>query len=230
MKKPRLLFSTFVAVLALGALTASSASAFSWWVGSTSKTSEELAEGAKLTFSPTANVKSPFTLKWFGAYEVRCAAATYDELFIEGRLGIGAGGIHFESCSVTKPAGYKVIGGTIDTAPLTGAIAPSGSNVDFTLASADGPFASFVLENETSCTFDVSVVGTAAGTLPAASKLKKEKFLKFGGSTLGVSQSKNCGIGLKERGKKHQEEGDGKVEANKGNVGYSSEPSFWSAH
>jgi hypothetical protein len=225
-----MLLSVLLGALALGALTASSASAFSWWVGSTAKSSEELGEGTKLVFSPAANVKSPFTLKWFKAYEVRCAAATYDELFIEGRLGLGAGGVHFESCTVTKPAGYKVLGGDINTSALSGEITPVGSKVAFTLAPSEGPFASFVLQGEGSCTFGVEVVGSASGTLTAASKLQKEKFLKFDSPALGVSQTKNCGVGLKEKRKEHQEEGQGKIEANKGNVGYSSEPSFWSAH
>jgi hypothetical protein len=234
MHKGKLILSSVLAVVALSAVVATSASAFSWWVGPTSKSSEELPEGSKLVFNAASTVTSPFTLKWFKAYEVRCAAATFNELFILGRVGLGAEGIDFESCTVAKPAGYKVIGGQITTSQLTGEIKPVGSKVEFSLKPTLPDFAVFELEGELGCLYQVSVLGTATGDLSAPSKLAKQKTLQFKSKGLSVLQIKNCGVGAapaKEKRKKHpKEEGEGSVEGNKGNLEYSSEPSFWSAH
>jgi hypothetical protein len=230
MRKAKLIASSVLAVVALGAVVASSASAFSWWVGSTSKSSEELPEGSKLTFNAASTVKSPFRLKWFKAYEVSCAAATFNELFIEGRLGLGAEGIAFESCSVTKPAGFTVVGGQIDTSALRGEIKPVGSKVEFTLGPLGPDFAVFELEGQ-GCLYPVAVTGTASGDLSAPSKLAKQKSLVFKSTGLAVDQTKVCGAANPAKEKKHpKEEGKGSVEGNKGSLEYSSEPSFWSAH
>ncbi len=230
MRKARLIVSSVLAVMALGALAASSASAFSWWVGSSSKSSEELPTGSKLTFNAASTVKSPFRLKWFKAFEVSCTAATFNELFIEGRLGLGAEGIAFESCTVAKPAGFKVAGGTIDTSALRGEIAPVGAKVEFTLGPVGPDFAVFELEGQ-GCLYPVAVTGTASGDLAAASKLAKQKSLQFKSTELKVDQTKACGTDSRAKGKKGpKEEGEGSVEGNKGTVEYSSEASFWSAH
>jgi hypothetical protein len=238
MHRARLLVSGLLAVLALGAVTASSASAFSWWVGTSSKSSEILGEGVELPFDAAATVKSPFTLKWFKEFEVKCTGATYDEAFLEGRVFLGAAAIDLEACTVVKPAGFSVVGGDIDTSSLFGEITPAGSKVDFSLAPVEGSFASFVLEGESACPLRVVVQGAASGTLSRASKLTDEKSLVFDSSGLSVIQTRECVGGpagaskaRKEKRKKHpKEEGQGSVESNKGNVTYSSEASFWSAH
>ena len=231
MHKGKLILSSVLAVVALSAVVATSASAFSWWVGPTSKSSEELPEGSKLVFNAASTVTSPFTLKWFKAYEVRCAAAKFNELFILGRVGLGAEGIDFEACTVARPAGYKVVGGQIITSQLSGEIKPVGSKVEFSLKPTPPAFAVFELEGEPGCLYQVSVLGTAGGDLRAPSKLAKQKTLQFKSKSLSVLQTKKCGAAAATTKKKHpKEEGEGSVEGNKGNLEYSSEPSFWSAH
>jgi len=239
MHKARLGFSGLLVVLALSAVTTSSASAFSWWVGTTPKSSEILAEGVKLPLVPAATVKSPFTLKWFKEFQVKCAAAKYNEAFLEGRVFLGAAGIIFETCTVAKPAGFSVQGGKIETRSLFGEIKPVGAKVEFNLVGEEneetgekGPVASFGLEGPTACPLLVTVGGVASGLISNPSKLSNVKSFLFNSTGLSVVQVKNCGgAPVAAKGKKHpKEEGEGKIESNKGNVTYSSEASFWSAH
>ncbi len=233
MSRLKLAVAGGLAAMALGAFAAPSASAFSWWVGSNPKTSEILGEGVKVTFSNTATVKSPFTFKVLGEYEIKCAAAKYSGLYIEGLVFLGAASIAFESCTMAKPAGFTLAGGQIITGGLRGEIKPNGAKVEFGLASSGGPIAVFQIEStELECPVLVSLGGTLGGLLSNPSKLSKEKSFVFHSTALTFAANRNCGAApiSKKRKKKHKEEGEGTVEGNKGNTTYSSEASFWSAH
>ncbi len=193
--------------LSLSAVTASSASAFGWWIG-TQAHPEELKAGSKLSLGSESKVKSPFTLKWLHGYEVSCGAVKYDELYIEGPVFLGAHKITFEECTAKKPKGAIVVGGKIETSRLTGEIKPNGSKVEFDLKPDKGLFASFALERSISpkvkhkhkrkgvlsrhCKIDVSVAGQAGGTLGDATKISTEKDFEFDSKALEISQVKRC--------------------------------------
>lgn len=224
--RSRLLLSGLLAALALG-VTASSAAAFGWWIG---KPPRELKLGERLPINPVAKVTKPFTLEWFEkAYDVSCAAATYNGLYLEGTVFLGAtGGISFEKCTVKKPAGTTIAGGDILTAPLRGEIKPAAEGkVEFEFFAEDGAFAQFTLEAG-ECTYPVTILGTASGDLSKATKITTEKSFDFDSTRLSVNQTKECispasggTTGKEKKKKKHKEEGEGAVEKNTGNTGYS---------
>ena len=206
--RARVILASMLAALALSAVMASSASAFSWWVGNPPEPPKELAAGAKLPINSGSKVKSAFTLKWLHGYEVKCAGVKYDELFLEGPTFMGAHGIDFEECAIKKPKGSTVVGGAVDTTPLVGEIKPEGSKVGFVFKPAVGTlFASFSLKRAVShkvhkskrkrvrhreCTINVAVFGQASGTLGNATKISTEKTFEFGSKDLEISQIKRC--------------------------------------
>src|SRR5271167_2690336 len=122
-----ILSGALLAIVACGAM-ASSALALSWWVEV--PPAEELALGNKLYLGSAAKVNSPFTLKWKKKFEISCGGeVTYNNLYIEGHLGIGAeGGIDFGKCIAKKPKGTTLIGEKVETLPLAGSVEQSGSN------------------------------------------------------------------------------------------------------
>jgi len=205
--RARAVLAVAVSLFALSAIIASSASAFSWWVGTPSEP-KMLAEGAKLPINSGGSVHSPFTLKWLHGYEVKCAGIKYNEMFLEGPVFLGAASIAFEECAVKKPKGGSVVGGQIDTVPLTGEIKPAGSKVEFVFKPVSGTlFAKFELKRAVSqkvhkskrkrirhreCTIEVSVSGQASGALGDATKISTAKTFDFASTALRVSQTKRC--------------------------------------
>ena len=203
----RLVVTCILAAFALSAATASSASAFGWWIGSPSHP-EELTKGTKLLLGTEATVHSPFTLKWLHGYEVKCAGAKYAGLYIEGTVGLGARKISFEECTAKKPKGATVVGGSIETTRLVGEIKPDGSKVEFELKPVGELFASFTLERAITpkvkhkhhregvrvrnCKIEVSVRGHANGTLGDATTISDEKTFEFDSKALETSQVKTC--------------------------------------
>jgi hypothetical protein len=195
------------ATLALSAVMASSASAFSWWIGTQSEP-KELTTGTKLALGTESKVKKPFSLKWGKGYEVKCASVKYAGLYIEGPVFLGARKISFEECTVKKPKGAAVAAGEIDTGKLVGEITPDGSKVAFELKPVGPLFASFTLEQVISpkvkhkhkrkpahfrrCKTEVSISGQASGTLGGATVISDEKSFEFNSSGLEVSQVKSC--------------------------------------
>lgn len=204
----RLIVLSVLGALALSAAMASSASAFSWWIGSPSAP-EMLKESEKLLLGTESNVKSPFTLKWLHGYEVKCAGAKYAGLYIEGPVYLGARKITFEECAVKKPKGATVAGGKIETTRLVGEIKPGpGSKVEFDLKPVGELFASFALERNITpkvkhkhhregvrvrrCKIEVSVRGQASGVLGDATTISNEKTFEFDSKDLQTSQVKTC--------------------------------------
>jgi hypothetical protein len=203
----RAVLAIAVALFAMSTIVASSASAFSWWVGSPSEP-KMLAEGARLPINSGGSVRSAFTLKWLHGYEVKCSGITYDELYLEGPVFLGAHSIAFEGCASKKPKGTTVVGGQIDTTPLTGEIKPAGSKVEFLFRPASGSlFAKFDLKRAVShkvhkskrkrvrhreCTIEVSVFGHASGDLGDATTISTAKTFEFGSKALEISQTKRC--------------------------------------
>ena len=216
MYRTRLMFSSVLAVLALGAVTASSASAFSWWIETKGGGEEVLKAGVKEPFNEAANVSAPFILKWKKEFEVSCEGAKYKEAFLEGTVGLGASSIVFEICKVAKPANCEVVGGKLETAALVGGIKPVGTAVEFVFepkAGATSTFVKFTLQGVGCAKKEVVVKGRAKGELTNPKELTKEKLFVF--------QNKEGGLMIEE----HQ------VEANGGKVGYTSKSGKgWSAH
>lgn len=205
--RARLILLALLGAISVSATMASSASAFSWWIGSQSNP-EMLTEGSKIALGSGSDVHSPFTLKWLKGYEVKCGAVKYDELYIEGPVFLGAHSISFEQCTSKKPKGATVAGGTIETGRLVGEIKPAGSKVEFDLKPVSGAFASFTLERTISpkvkhkhgrkpvrsrqCRIEVTVSGAASGLLGDATKISTEKTFEFDSKTLDISQVKRC--------------------------------------
>src|SRR5271166_1855326 len=112
-----------IGVLAVLAISASSASAFSWWTGNPAEPTM-LPTGAKLPINSGGTSHSPFTLKWRHAFEVKCGGVTYDGMFLEGPVFLGASSIVFEQCVAKKPKHSTLVGGKIETSQLFGEIKP----------------------------------------------------------------------------------------------------------
>lgn len=196
-RRAALLVSCALAVLALSAVTASSASAFSWWVGT--PTPHELV--GTLAINNEAKVHQPFTLKWLGDYEVKCTALSYNKMFLEGPVFMGAQSIIFESCAAKKPKHTTLVGGTIATTQLGGEIRPNGASVEFEFTPVSGPLATFTLERtikrkhkrpSRQCTLEVSAIGGLGGTLGDATVISNEKTYEFDSQHLMLKQHRSC--------------------------------------
>ncbi len=193
-----------LAIVACGAM-ASSALALSWWVEV--PPAEELALGKKLYLGSAAKVNTPFTLKWRKKFEISCGGeVTYNNLYIEGHLGIGAeGGIDFGKCVAKKPKGTLLIGEKVKTLPLAGSITPSGSKYLFSLAPETAVVASFQLERTVKprkhykaaknklCKYSVEAIGKLEGELGGNPvTISKEKTLDFASHELTMKSTKEC--------------------------------------
>lgn len=192
-----LLVSCGLAVLALSAVTASSASAFSWWVGT--PTPHELV--GTLAINNEAKVHQPFTLKWLGDYEVKCTALSYNKMFLEGPVFMGAQSIIFESCKAKKPKHTVLVGEKIETTQLGGEIRPNGASVEFEFTPVSGPLATFTLERtikrkhkrpSRQCKLEVSAIGGLGGTLGDATVISDEKTYEFDSKNLLLKQHRSC--------------------------------------
>ena len=192
-----MLVSCGLAVLALSAITASSASAFSWWVGT--PTPHELV--GTLAINNEASVHQPFTLKWLGDYEVKCTALSYNNMFLEGPVGLGAQSIIFEKCKAKKPKRTVLVGETIETTQLGGEIRPNGGSVEFEFTPVSGPLTTFTLERtikrkhkrpSRQCTLEVSAIGGLGGTLGDATVISDEKTYEFDSQHLMLKQHRSC--------------------------------------
>lgn len=192
-----MLVSCGLAVLALSAITASSASAFSWWVGT--PTPHELV--GTLPINDEASVHQPFTLKWLGDYEVKCTALSYNKMFLEGPVGLGAQSIIFEKCKAKKPKRTVLVGETITTTQLGGEIRPNGGSVEFEFTPVSGPLTTFTLERTIKrkhkrpsrlCKLEVSAIGGLGGTLGDATVISNEKTYEFDSQHLMLKQHRSC--------------------------------------
>lgn len=199
-----ILSGAVLTIVACGAM-ASSALALSWWVEV--PPAEELALGQKLYLGSAAKVNTPFTLKWRKKFEISCGGeVTYNNLYIEGHLGIGAeGGIDFGKCVAKKPKGTLLIGEKVKTLPLTGSITPSGSKYLFSLAPETAVVASFQLERTVKprkhykaaknklCKYNVEAVGKLEGELGGKpAEISTEKTLDFASHELTMKSTKEC--------------------------------------
>jgi hypothetical protein len=196
-RRAALLVSCGLAVLALSAVTASSASAFSWWVGT--PTPHELV--GTLAINNEAKVHQPFTLKWLGDYEVKCTALSYNKMFLEGPVFMGAQSIIFESCKAKKPKHTTLVGEKIETTQLGGEIRPNGASVEFEFTPVSGPLATFTLERtikrkhkrpSRECKLEVSAIGGLGGTLGDATVISDEKTYEFDSKNLLLKQHRSC--------------------------------------
>jgi hypothetical protein len=206
--RARLILSGVVAALALSAVMASSASAFQWWVGTPGNPKPLVGQ---LPINPGGQMHSPFSLKWLHGYAVTCGGVTYDELFLEGPVNLGAKSIDFEVCAVTKPkkprGGSKIVGNKIDTTQLTGHIQPAGSKVEFVFVPTTTNLAEFTIEKKEEhkvhkskhkrvrhrdCTINVYVSGAAGGTLGQAATITTQKTFEFNSKELKIRQVKRC--------------------------------------
>lgn len=196
-RRAALLVSCGLAVLALSAVTASSASAFSWWVGT--PTPHELV--GTLAINDEAKVHQPITLKWLGDYEVKCTALSYDKMFLEGPVFMGAQSINLESCKAKKPKHTTLVGETIKTTQLGGEIKPNGASVEFEFTPVSGPLATFTLERtikrkhkrpSRQCTLEVSAIGGLGGTLSDPTVISDEKVYEFDSKNLLLKQHRSC--------------------------------------
>jgi hypothetical protein len=193
----RLILAGAVAALALSAVTASSASAFSWWVGT--PTPHELV--GKLPINNAATVHQPFTLKWLGDYEVKCTALSYNNMFLEGPVFLGAQSIIFEKCKAKKPKHTVLVGETIETTQLGGEIRPNGASVEFEFTPVSGTLTTFTLERtikrkhkrpSRQCKLEVSAIGGLGGTLGDATVISNEKTYEFDSQHLMLKQHRSC--------------------------------------
>lgn len=196
-RRAALLVSCGLGVLALSAVIASSASAFSWWVGT--PTPHELV--GTLAINNEAKVHQPFTLKWLGDYEVKCTALSYNKMFLEGPVFMGAQSIIFESCKAKKPKDTTLVGETIETTQLGGEIRPNGASVEFEFTPVSGPLATFTLERtikrkhkrpSRECTLEVSAIGGLGGTLSDPTVISNEKTYEFDSKHLLLKQHRSC--------------------------------------
>jgi hypothetical protein len=208
MLRARLILSSVVAAMALSAALASSASAFQWWVGTPGNPMPLVGQ---LPINASGQMHSPFSLKWLHGYEVKCGGVTYNELFLEGPVSMGAHSIEFEACTVNKPkkprGGTKVAGGKIPTDQVTGQIKPAGSKVEFVFVPVGTLLSSFTLTQKgehkvhkskhhrvrhRDCTINVSVYGQAGGTLGQAGNITTQKTFEFNSKELKISQVRRC--------------------------------------
>ncbi len=164
-----------LAMTALCAVTAASASAFSWWIEKTGGGEEVLKSGMRETFDPAITGSLPLVLK-FGGDEIKCTSGTYKEGFIEGPTGIGATGIAYEGCTVVKPSGCSIEGGKISTAELTGSISLSGSTVEFTFKPKSGTQFAEINTTGSGCSLGkLKAIGSISGSVTKPKELTKEK-------------------------------------------------------
>ncbi len=193
-----------MAALAVGAISASSASALQWWVG-TPGAPRELQHGERLPINPEGSVKSDFSLKWDKKhFEVKCAGVSYDGLYLEGPIFLGATGIAFKECVAKKPKNGVVVGGEIVTTPLSGEITGEAPNVGFHLNPTGATLASFEIKASTKphhkgakfhpkeCTYHVTATGSLSGSLGKAEKITTEKSFEFEGTSVLLKQSRSC--------------------------------------
>lgn len=215
MSRTRLIIFSMLAMLAIGAVTASSASAFAWWIETGEGKEEILKAGVKEPFNNAAVVAAPFKLKWKKEFEVSCEAASYQEAFLEGTVKLGAKSIAFAKCKVIKPAGCQIKGEEIKTTPLRGEIKLVGTAVEFVLEPVTGTLvAKFEIEAAGECAKKiVEITGKAKGEIPNAKELTKEKFFLFQNKPESLEIEKTT------------------PEATEGKVGYTSvTKKGWSAH
>jgi hypothetical protein len=213
MSRMRLILVSLLAVSALSAVTAASASAFSWWIETEKGGEEVLKEKVKEVFNPEATVHKALKIKFAEGRELVCEKARYEEGFIEGLVKLGAKAFKFEDCTVPKIPGCEIEGKEIKTSQLAGEIKQNGSAVEFALKATSGAFAKFKLLGI--CAATVEVTGTAQGEITNPKALTKEKSFLF--------QTKEGGLEVKEG-----ESGKKKVESSEGEVGYSATKG-WSA-
>jgi hypothetical protein len=171
----RLVVGCALTVIALGS-TAASAGAFSWWIETEGGKEEVLKAGIKEAFSKAMTGSPTLILAWSGN-EVKCTTGSYEGGFIEGTVGLGAKAFVYEGCSVSKPAGCTVEGGTIRTKELTGSIKQAGTAVEFVASPVSGTvFAEFKVEgSECSLKGLLKATGSIGGTLTKPKELTKEK-------------------------------------------------------
>ncbi len=179
MSRLRLIFLSLLAVFALGAVVASSASAFAWWVEKEGGGEEILKEGAKEFFSNESIVHAPFKLKATASgvsFEMTCTGVSYEEGYIEGFVGFGAKTFKFEKCSIGKPSGCKIVGEKIQTTELIGNIKKgSGTKVEFELKPKTAPDITIFKLEGTLCKMTVEIGGTFRGEITNPKEITKEK-------------------------------------------------------
>jgi hypothetical protein len=193
MSRTKLIGLCLLTTFALGAATASSASAFAWWVEKEGGGEEILAEGVKEPFNNASVVHKPFVLKGkVGSvpFESSCSLASYEGGYIEGLVGFGATAISFEKCSVSKPVACKIEGEKIKTVALVGNIKKaSGTKVEFELKAVSGTtFTKFKLLGA-GCPATVEVAGTARGEVTNPKEISKEKSFQFQTKEKGLTIS-----------------------------------------
>lgn len=205
MVRVRLILFTALVALALGAVTASSASALQWWLENPEHPSEpiELKLGEQLAMNENAKVHSPFTFKWLHHYEVKCKGASYRGLYLEGTDFLGAQKVIFENCAAKKPKKGTIAGGVIETTQVRGEIAGS-SPVSFDLAPIGGVLTTFTIKgtvkphhhgkrfHSRECTWNVSAEGDLSGDLGNAEAINTEKTFEFASTGLVFKQTKSC--------------------------------------
>lgn len=210
LRRTSLVLCVAAVALTAGALSASSASALQWWVGTPTEF-HELEPGEKLTLNPTAKVEKPFTFKWLKKYEVKCSGAKYNGLYLEGTASLGAKVITFEGCAAKKPKHATLVGGKIETSELHGKLEGAAPNVEFNLKPVSGPVAEFEIERTVKpkhhlkhghtrqCTYKVTATGELSGDLGNPEPITTEKTFEFDSTKLLLTQKKNCEEALSDR-------------------------------
>jgi hypothetical protein len=174
--RTKLILGCLLVAIAVAA-TAASASAFSWWVETEGGKEEVLKTGVKEPFGKAMTGSPTLTLAWSGTNEVQCTKGSYEGGFIEGTLGLGAKAFVYENCTVLKPAGCTVEGGSIKTKELTGSIKQAGTAVEFVANPASGTVFSEIKIEGVSCALKgtLKATGGIGGTLTKPKELTKEK-------------------------------------------------------
>ena len=203
-RRVALAIAALSAVLVLSAGLASSASAFSWWVGNGMNPPRALLPGEKLAINEAGSVHQPFTLRWLNhRFEVQCKAVKYHGMFLEGEVFLGAESIVWEECSAKKPKHAEVVGGKIETKQVFGEIKPNGSKVEFDFApiAPSTTLATFTMKGTIKhkhshhaheCTFNVEAEGALSGTLGDATTISTEKTYEFHSTGIKLKSTRSC--------------------------------------
>lgn len=176
MLRIKLILLGCLAVLALSGATASSASAFAWWVENSKGEEVLLGKGVKQEFNKLGAVHENVVLKW-GSLAVECGKIEYEKGFIEGSAILGAKSFELKSCKVNN------IDCTLEelkTGEVTGEVILVGKTAGLVIKPQSGTMlGKFTLRGALCPTGEeaLPLVGTFKTEIPEVEKLNKEKTL-----------------------------------------------------
>lgn len=209
----RLVMSILLAVVGLTGATASSASAFGWWVENEAHEEVLLNAGEKQPFNEVGEVVKPFVIKWNKEFEITCSGVAFAGGFIEGTVKLGMESLKLKKCAVTKPLTLcTLVSEEINTSALLGEIRKNKSNiVEFTFVPKTN-LGVFTLTGALCAEAGKKVLkGSLKGELPEAEKLSTKKDFVFKENKEQVEVE-----GETTKAKDEAVDGDSKYSASKG--------------